>query len=147
MCIEECEDLIGESLKSENADEPSEFSAEDLVNIETDVQVKYASVFEQYKEKLDEDLNTLVPAVRGCTKKLSQNILVILRNLTLLSGNNLAERDDNFDSKIYYICQHCHPLLNDNNLPGTCVLNGLYVENSKRAVTTECFRQATCTAG
>ena len=32
------EDLIGESLKSENADKPSEFSAEGLVNVETDVQ-------------------------------------------------------------------------------------------------------------
>ena len=46
MCIEECEDLIGETLKLENADGPPEFSAEGLVNIESDVQVKYASVFE-----------------------------------------------------------------------------------------------------
>ena len=30
--------------------------------------------------------------------------------------------------KIYYICQHCRPLLNDNKLLATCVLNGLYVE-------------------
>ena len=55
MCIEECEDLIGETLQSENANGPPEFSAEGLVNVENDVQVKYASVFEQYKEKLDED--------------------------------------------------------------------------------------------
>ena len=40
----------------------------------------------------------------------------------------LAERDADFDNKIYYICQHCRPLLNDNKLPATCVLNGLYVE-------------------
>ena len=30
--------------------------------------------------------------------------------------------------KFYYICQHCHPLLNNNKMPSTCVLNGLYVE-------------------
>ena len=55
MYIEECEDLIGESFKSETADGPPQFSAEGLVNVESDVQVKYASVFHQYKEKLDED--------------------------------------------------------------------------------------------
>ena len=49
MCIEECEDLIGESLKPENADRPPE-SAESLVNVESDVQVKYADVFEKYKQ-------------------------------------------------------------------------------------------------
>ena len=52
MCIEDCEDLVGESLKSENTDGPSDFSAEGLVNVESDVQVKYATVFEQYKEKV-----------------------------------------------------------------------------------------------
>ena len=50
MSIEDYEDLIGESLKSENADEPPEFSVEGLVNVETDVQVKYVCVLEQYKE-------------------------------------------------------------------------------------------------
>ena len=40
----------------------------------------------------------------------------------------LAERDDDFHKKIYYICQHCCPLLNNNKMPSTCVLNGLYVE-------------------
>ena len=30
--------------------------------------------------------------------------------------------------KFYYICQHCRPLLNNNKMPSTCVLNGLYVE-------------------
>ena len=40
----------------------------------------------------------------------------------------LASRDDDFDDKIYYVCQHCRPLLNDNCLPATCVLNGLYAE-------------------
>ena len=46
--IEECEDLIGESFESENVDRHPEFSAEGLVNVENDIQVKYAQVFEQY---------------------------------------------------------------------------------------------------
>ena len=40
----------------------------------------------------------------------------------------LAARDDDFDDKIYYICQHCRPLLNNNKILSTFVLNGLYVE-------------------
>lgn len=40
----------------------------------------------------------------------------------------LAHRDDDFDSKNYYICKHCRPFLDNNKLPNTCVLNGLYVE-------------------
>ena len=50
MCIEDCEDLIGETLKSENSDGPTEFSAEGLVNIENDVQVKYAQVLNSIKK-------------------------------------------------------------------------------------------------
>ena len=42
MCIEECEQLIGESLRSENGDDCPEFSAEGLVNVENDVQIKYS---------------------------------------------------------------------------------------------------------
>ena len=41
---------------------------------------------------------------------------------------HLSDKDENFDSKIYYVCTHCCPLLDDNNLPSRCVLNGLYVE-------------------
>ena len=40
----------------------------------------------------------------------------------------MAERDENYDSTIYYVCTNCRPLLNENTLPSRCVLNGLYVE-------------------
>ena len=133
MCIEECEDLIGESFKSETADGPPQFSAEGLVNVESDVQVKYASVFHQYKEKLDEDFEyscyscerlhkkSYVTKYTADTKKFSSAKWKQLKQY-------LAERDDDFDNKIYYICQHCRPLHNGNKLPAMCVLNGLYVE-------------------
>ena len=41
---------------------------------------------------------------------------------------HLAERDEDFNSKIYYVCTHCHPRLNEHILPNRCVMNGLYVE-------------------
>ena len=40
----------------------------------------------------------------------------------------LFDKDENFNSKIYFVCTHCHPLLDDNKLPSRCVFNGLYVE-------------------
>ena len=133
MSIEEYEDLIGETLKSENADEHPQFSAEGLVDVETDVQVKYASVFEQYKEKLEEDFEYPCSSCerlhkKGYVTKYTANTKKFDSAKWKQLKQYLAERDDDFDSKIYYICQHCRPLLNDNKLPATCVLNGLYVE-------------------
>ena len=133
MCIKDCEDLVGESIKSENTDGPSDFSAEGLVNVESDVQVKYATVFEQYKEKLNENFEypcssceklhkrSYVTQYTADTEKFDSTQWEQLKRY-------LADRDEDFDSKIYYVCQHCRPLLNDNKLPATCVLNGLHVE-------------------
>ena len=84
--------------------------------------MKYASVFHQYKEKLDEDFEypcsscerlhkkSYVTKYTADTKKLSSAKWKLLKQY-------LAERNDDFDSKIYFICQHCRPLLNDNKLP------------------------------
>ena len=55
MCVEECEDLITPSSKPEEAEKPQEYSAEGLVNVESQILIKYANVFEQYKEKLEEN--------------------------------------------------------------------------------------------
>ena len=40
----------------------------------------------------------------------------------------LAENDEHHASRVYYICTHCRPLLNQNKLPARCVLNGLQTE-------------------
>jgi len=54
------EDLIRENLnEDENYNTPSsdiiEFSAEGLVNVEEKVQIKFANMFEQYKNKLEDN--------------------------------------------------------------------------------------------
>ena len=125
--------LSGNPLKSENADRHLEFSPKGLVNVESDVQVRYTSVFEQYKEKLDEDFEypcsscerlhkrSYVTKYTADTKKFDSAKWKQLKQY-------LADRDDDYDSKIYYICKHCQPFLDDNKLPNTCVLNGLYSE-------------------
>ena len=55
VCVEECEELITQSSKSEEPEKPLQYSSEGLVNAESQILVKYANVFEQYKEKLEED--------------------------------------------------------------------------------------------
>ena len=55
MCVEECEDLITtSSSKLEEVEKPPQYIAEGLV-VDNEIQVKYANVLEQYKEKLNED--------------------------------------------------------------------------------------------
>ena len=55
LCVEECEDLITtSSSKLEEVEKPPQYIAEGLV-VDNEIQVKYANVLEQYKEKLNED--------------------------------------------------------------------------------------------
>ena len=104
-----------------------------MVNIETTLQVKYAEVFKNYRDKLNED-----PAYACC----SYERLLTKARVTKFTAETdkyssdqwcmlkayLAERDDDFDNKTYYICTYCRPLLDDNKIPDRCVLNSLYVE-------------------
>ena len=41
--------------------------------------------------------------------------------------NYLLEKDPDLGEKTLYVC-NCQPILNENKLPGRCVLNGLYTE-------------------
>ena len=42
--------------------------------------------------------------------------------------NYLLEKDPDVAKKILYVCAYCRPILNQNNIPGCCVLNGLYTD-------------------
>ena len=42
--------------------------------------------------------------------------------------NYMSEKDPGASDKTHYVCTHCHPILNENNMPGRCVLNGLFTE-------------------
>ena len=133
LSVQECEDLITPSSKSEEVEKPSQYIAEGLANVENEIQVKYANVFEQYKKKLDEDFEFPCSSCerlhkRSYVTKYTADTQKFESAKWMQLKEYLAERDDNFDEKIYYICQHCRPLLNNNKMPSTCVLNGLYVE-------------------
>ena len=130
MCVEECEDLTTtSSSKLEKVEKPPQYIAEGLV-VDNEIQVKYANVLEQYKEKLNENFEypcssckrlhkrSYVAKYTAYTQKFDSDKWVQLKQY-------LVDRDDDFDNKIYYVCQHCRPLLNNSKIPSTCVLNGL----------------------
>ena len=90
-------------------------------------------MFEEYKNKLKDDFEypcsscerlhtrSNVTQYTATTEKFSSDRWMQLKQY-------LIERDEIFDSKAYYVCTHCRPLLNENKLPARCVLNGLHVE-------------------
>ena len=41
---------------------------------------------------------------------------------------HLIQQDANADSLTHYICQYCRPVLNKDNMPSRCILNGLITE-------------------
>ena len=42
--------------------------------------------------------------------------------------NYLLERDPEVTLKTLYICSYCQPILNEDKVPGRCVINNLYTE-------------------
>ena len=135
--VSEYENLIGETVLEQDSDLPSsenvEFSAEGLVGIERNIEIKYASTFEPYRKKLDE--SPVYPCSSCERLHIRSNVTQYTAETEKFSSDRwrqlkqyLAERDENYDSRIYYVCTHCRPLLNENKLPSRCVLNGLYVE-------------------
>jgi len=40
----------------------------------------------------------------------------------------MIDKDPDASKKVHYVCTHCQPILNENNMPGRCVLNGLFSE-------------------
>ena len=135
--VQDYDQLIGERLdqdlgEHDHSSEPI-LASEGLVDIERVLQVKHAKVFDVYREKLKDDPEY---ACCSCERLLTRSSVTRFTADTQKFSSGqwttlkayLAQRDHNFNSKIYYVCTHCRPRLNENILPDRCVLNGLYVE-------------------
>ena len=55
------------------------------------------------------------------SKKFTSNMWFTLRAYMVMS-------DPEATKKTHYVCQYCRPILNNDNMPSRCVLNGLEVE-------------------
>ena len=104
-----------------------------MTTLESHLQVEYATVIKEYNDKLKEDAEYTC-----CSCKR----LLLKKNLTHFSftaekfdsgtwiqlKTYLLEKDPDVYRKTLYVCTHCRPILNANNIPGRCVLNGLFTE-------------------
>ena len=130
ISIENCADLLeDDSLPSSPTDTdglPGEVS-------ESHLEVEFAEVIQEFYEKLKQD-----PEFKCCScERLLMKKALTHFNFTTEKfcsdtwtqlKNYMTEKDPDASKKVHYVCAHCRPILNANNMPGRCVLNGLFSE-------------------
>ena len=103
------------------------------VTSESHFEVKFAGIIEEFYGKLKEDpeymccscerllLKKTLTHFKFTVEKFKSSVWIQLKNY-------LLDRDPHVAKKTLYVCTHCRPILNENNIPDQCVLNGLYTE-------------------
>ena len=109
------------------------FIVKGLPHLETHLEVTHASMIKQYNNKLDDDpchpccscerlfLRSNVSEFNFGTEKYNSPMWNRLKQ-------HLLEIDPDIRDIILYICNHCRPILNNNQMPNWCILNGLITE-------------------
>ena len=105
-----------------------------MPDIESELCIKHANMIAELKKKLADD-----PEFACCScerllqrknvtafdfsesKKFTSSMWEVLRAYMYMS-------DPEAPNKTHYVCQYCRPILNRDQLPSRCVLNGLEVE-------------------
>ena len=104
-----------------------------LSTIESHLEVEFAKVINEYTDKLKQDAEY---CCCSCER------LLLKKNLTHFNftaekfdsdtwiklKTYLLKKDPDVSKKTLYVCTYCRPILNANNIPGRCVLNGLFTE-------------------
>lgn len=100
---------------------------------ESHLEVEFDGIITEFKDKLKEDPEyTCYSCQRLLFKKTLTHFDFTAKKFCSSTWvqlkNYLLERDPEVNKNTLYVCQHCRPILNANNIPGRCVLNGLYTE-------------------
>ena len=133
--IKDFDDLFSEEVNacSEYDDVVPDCSVPGLPGIETQLQIKHAKLITELEKKVNDDpehpccscerlfLKKRVTHFKLDDKKFKSRVWAQLKQ-HILHRNPSAKND------VMYICQYCRPLLNKNNLPCRCILNGLETE-------------------
>ena len=53
---------------------------------------------------------------------------IALTQIKLKTHDDISQTNLEADSQTHYVCQYCRPILNRNNMPCICILNGLITE-------------------
>ena len=117
--------------------------------------MEFAGIIEDFHDKLKQDPKFVCCCCKRLflkkssthfyfsTEKFSSKIWLQLKNY-------LVEKDPDLMRKILYVCTHCRPILNKNNMPARCVLNGLYTElipkelSNLNAIENQLIQRAKC---
>lgn len=100
---------------------------------ESRLEVEFDGIITEFKDKLKEDPEY---TCRSCQRLLFKKTLThfdftakkFCSSTWMQLKNYLLEKDPEVNKNTLYVCQHCRPILNANNIPGRCVLNGLCTE-------------------
>ena len=136
--VTEYEDLVDDDPDLPLGDECIQsighsFISEGLPHIETHLEVTHASIIEDYYKKLDADpeyaccsceqlfLRNNVSEFKFGVEKYNTCVWNRIRKY-------LIQCDRDITDKLLYVCKHCRPVLNNNQIPNWSILNGLITE-------------------
>ena len=121
--------------ESLTADEGTKGVKSSLSTSESHLEVTFAAIIEEFYEKLKEDPEFVCCS---CERLLVKKVLTHFNFTTekfksstwIQLKNYILERDPDVREKTLYVCTRTHyrPILNENNIPDRCILNGLYTE-------------------
>ena len=95
--------------------------------------MEFAGIIEEFYGKLKEDPEfTCCSCERLLLKKTLTNFKFTAEKFKSFAWiqlkNYLLDKDPHVAIKSLYVCTHCRPILNEDNIPDRCVLNGVYTE-------------------
>ena len=132
ISIEEPSDLLDDE-RSFPVERTSEKSESSLSTSESKLEVEFADIIREFYDKLKQDAEF----VCCCCERLLVRKVLTHFNFTMEKFSSstwmqlksyLLEKDPLAAKNTYYVCGYCRPLLNEDKMPGRCVLNGLYTE-------------------
>ena len=100
---------------------------------EAHLEVEFAAIIEEFYKKLKQDPEfTCCSCERLLLKKTLTHFNITAEKFNsstwMQLKNYLLERDPDVAKKTLYICNYCRPILNEDKVPGRCVMNDLYTE-------------------
>ena len=116
-----------------SSSDQSDHSGTTFSTVQSHLEVEFVEIIAEFYAKLKEDpdytccscqcllLKKTLTHFNFSTEKFNSSTWMQLKNY-------LMEKDPQVSKKTLYICQYCRPILNANNIPGRCVLNGLYID-------------------
>ena len=132
ISIKEPSDLLDDE-RSFPVERTSEKSESSLSTSESKLEVEFADIIREFYDKLKQDAEF----VCCCCERLLVRKVLTHFNFTMEKFSSsmwmqlksyLLEKDPLAAKNTYYVCGYCRPLLNEDKMPGRCVLNGLYTE-------------------